>query len=188
MLLFQEREFSGPVLEQQKEYVSGGIRSEPRRIVNHRIVQRFAKKTESTWSNKISEETTHVIMKTDEDLVCERTLKYFLGIAAQKWVVSYQWIEQSLKAGRILNEEDFEVKGDVINGRSHQGPKRARESPAGKNSSAVVIVQPDAWMEDAACQGLPPQCGATVVLREWVLDSIACYQCQPFDEYIVQPM
>ncbi|XP_042331699.1 breast cancer type 1 susceptibility protein isoform X2 [Sceloporus undulatus] len=196
-----------------------------------RLVQRFARKTESTWSNKIVEETTHVVMKTDEDRVCERTLKYFLGIAAQKWVVSYQWIEHSLKAGRVLNEEDFEVKGDVINGRSHQGPKRARESPAGTlfkgleiccygpftdmlpeqlewmvelcgaslvkqphlfahatNSSAVVIVQPDAWIEDAACQGLPPQCSATVVLREWVLDSIACYQRQPFDEYIVQPM
>ncbi|XP_067326200.1 breast cancer type 1 susceptibility protein isoform X2 [Anolis sagrei] len=193
-----------------------------------RLVQRFVRKTESTWSNKMTEETTHVIMKTDEDRVCERTLKYFLGIAAQKWVVSYQWIEQSLQAERVLNEEDFEVRGDVINGRNHQGPKRSRESPPGKlfqgleiccygpftdmlpeqlewmvelcgaslvkqphlfahatNSSAVIVVQPDVWGEDAACQGLPPQCNATVVLREWVLDSVACYQRQPFDGYII---
>ncbi|KAJ7313450.1 hypothetical protein JRQ81_004831 [Phrynocephalus forsythii] len=198
------------------------------------VIQRFVRKTESIWSHKITEETTHVVMKTDEDLVCERTLKYFLGIAGQKWVVGYQWIEQSLKAGRVLNEEDFEVRGDVTNGRSHQGPKRARESPAGKlfqgleiccygpftdmlpeqlewmvelcgatlvrqphlfsrakhiaaaAAAAVVVVQPDAWMEDATCLEFPLHCGATVVSREWVLDSVACYQRQPFEDYVVQ--
>ncbi|NXS22117.1 BRCA1 protein, partial [Mystacornis crossleyi] len=56
----------------------------------HLVVQKFAKKTQSTLSNHITEGTTHVIMKTDEELVCERTLKYFLGIAGGKWVVSYQ--------------------------------------------------------------------------------------------------
>ncbi|KAJ6660544.1 hypothetical protein lerEdw1_017541 [Lerista edwardsae] len=191
-----------------------------------RLVQKFAKKTGSTWSNQLTEETTHVVMKTDEDLVCERTLKYFLGIAARKWVVSYHWIEHSLKNGRVPNEVEFEVKGDVVNGRSHEGPKRARESPAGKifqgleiccygpftdmlsgggegrllcycslilsvclsvcgtcseqlewmvelcgaslvkqphlfahatKSDAVVVVQPDAWVEAAACQGFELQ-------------------------------
>ncbi|XP_066485315.1 breast cancer type 1 susceptibility protein [Tiliqua scincoides] len=196
-----------------------------------RLVQKFAKKTGSTWSNQLTEETTHVVMKTDVDLVCERTLKYFLGIAAQKWVVSYHWIIQSLKKGSVLNEVDFEVKGDVVNGRSHEGPKRARESPAGKlfqgleiccygpftdmlseqlewmvvlcgaslvkqphlfaratKSDAVVVVQPDAWVEVAACQEILLQCGATVVAREWVLDSIACYQRQMFEKYMVQLM
>ncbi|XP_029139617.1 breast cancer type 1 susceptibility protein [Protobothrops mucrosquamatus] len=193
------------------------------------LVRKFAKKTESTWSNKITEETTHVIMKADEDLVCERTLKYFIGIAAQKWVLSYQWIIQSLEARRVLKEEDFEVRGDVINGRNHQGPKRARESPVGKlfqgleiccygpftdmlpeqlewivelcgaslvkqphlfahatNSTAVIVVQPDAWTEESTCQALPLQCSIAVVSREWVLDSVACYQCQSFSDYIFQ--
>uniref|UniRef100_A0A8D2LM07 BRCT domain-containing protein n=1 Tax=Varanus komodoensis TaxID=61221 RepID=A0A8D2LM07_VARKO len=35
--------------------------------------------------------------------------------------------------------------------------------------------------------GFPLECSATIVSREWVLDSVACYQRQPFDEYIEPP-
>uniref|UniRef100_A0A8C0QSE0 RING-type E3 ubiquitin transferase n=1 Tax=Chelonoidis abingdonii TaxID=106734 RepID=A0A8C0QSE0_CHEAB len=191
------------------------------------LVQKFARKTQSTLSNQITEGTTHVIMKTDMELVCERTLKYFLGIAGRKWVVSYEWIVQSFKEGRILDEYNFEVRGDVINGRNHEGPKRARQSQAGKlfkdfeiccygpftdmrtgdlewmvelcgasvvkqphlftqkaNSIAVIVAQPDAWLENAGCRAIQQKCTA-VVTREWVLDSVACYECQEFDTYLV---
>uniref|UniRef100_A0A674JGI1 RING-type E3 ubiquitin transferase n=1 Tax=Terrapene triunguis TaxID=2587831 RepID=A0A674JGI1_9SAUR len=191
------------------------------------LVQKFARKTQSTLSHQITEGTTHVIMKTDMELVCERTLKYFLGIAGRKWVVSYEWIVQSFKEGRILDEYDFEVRGDVINGRNHQGPKKARRSQAGKlfkdfeiccygpftdmrtgdlewmaelcgasvvkqphlfthkaNSTAVIVVQPDAWLENAGYRAIQQKCTA-VVTREWVLDSVACYECQEFDTYLV---
>ncbi|XP_041282516.1 breast cancer type 1 susceptibility protein [Onychostruthus taczanowskii] len=194
----------------------------------HLVVQKFVKKTQSTLSNHITEGTTHVIMKTDEELVCERTLKYFLGIAGGKWVVSYQWIIQSFKAGRILDEENFEVRGDVINGRNHQGPKRARQALTEKifkdfeicccgpftdmttehlewmvelcgasvvkqpdlftptaNSTAVVVVQPDAWKENMDCRAIQQHSKVAVVTREWVLDSVACYQCQELRAYLV---
>ncbi|XP_074979661.1 breast cancer type 1 susceptibility protein isoform X5 [Caretta caretta] len=191
------------------------------------LVQKFARKTQSTLSNQITEGTTHVIMKTDMELVCERTLKYFLGIAGRKWVVSYEWIVQSFKEGKILDEYDFEVRGDVINGRNHQGPKRARRSQTGKlfkdfeiccygpftdmrtgdlewmvelcgasvvkqphlfthkaNSTTVIVVQPDAWLENTGYRAIPQKCTA-MVTREWVLDSVACYECQEFDTYLV---
>ncbi|NXH57161.1 BRCA1 protein, partial [Rhabdornis inornatus] len=194
----------------------------------HLVVQKFVKKTQSTLSNHITEGTTHVIMKTDKELVCERTLKYFLGIAGGKWVVSYQWIIQSFKEGRILDEEPFEVRGDVINGRNHQGPKRARQALTGKifkdfeicccgpftdmntehlewmvelcgasvvkqpdlfshtaNSTAVVVVQPDAWKENVDYRAIQQQSNVAVVTREWVLDSVACYECQEFSAYLV---
>ncbi|NXP04454.1 BRCA1 protein, partial [Thinocorus orbignyianus] len=192
------------------------------------VVQKFARKTHSTLSNHITEETTHVIMKTDKELVCERTLKYFLGIAGRKWVVSYQWVIQSFKEGRILDEENFEVRGDVINGRNHQGPKRARQSLTEKifkgfeiccygpftdmttehlewmvelcgasvvkqlhlfsraaNSTAVVVVQPDAWRENTDYREIQGKNNVSMVTREWVLDSVACYQCQELGTYLV---
>ncbi|NWY47503.1 BRCA1 protein, partial [Sylvia atricapilla] len=194
----------------------------------HLVVQKFVKKTQSTLSNHITEGTTHVVMKTDEELVCERTLKYFLGIAGAKWVVSYQWIIQSFKEGRILDEENFEVRGDVINGRNHQGPKRARQALTGKifkdfeicccgpftdmttehlqwmvelcgasvvkqpdlfshtaNSTAVVVVQPDAWKEDMDYRAIQQLSNVAVVTREWVLDSVACYECQELSAYLM---
>ncbi|XP_068023215.1 breast cancer type 1 susceptibility protein isoform X1 [Melanerpes formicivorus] len=191
------------------------------------VVQKFARKTQSTLSTHITEGTTHVIMKTDKELVCERTLKYFLGIAGRKWVVSYQWVIQSFKEGRILDEENFEVRGDVVNGRNHQGPKRARESLTEKifkdfeicccgpftgmttehlewmvelcgasvvkqlhlfthtTNSAVVVVQPDAWMENTDYRAIQQKNNIAVVTREWVLDSVACYKCQELDAYLV---
>ncbi|XP_061222971.1 breast cancer type 1 susceptibility protein isoform X2 [Neopsephotus bourkii] len=194
----------------------------------HLVVQKFVRKTHSTLSNHVTEGTTHVIMKTDKELVCERTLKYFLGIAGRKWVVSYHWVIQSFEEGRILNEENFEVRGDVINGRNHQGPKRARQSLTKKifegfeiccygpftdmttehlewmvelcgasvvkqlhlfthppNSTAVVVVQPDAWMENTDYRAIQQKDNVAMVTREWVLDSVACYECQEFDAYLV---
>ncbi|NXL13029.1 BRCA1 protein, partial [Setophaga kirtlandii] len=213
---------ANPVGTRRKEMsivVSGLNHSE------HLMVQKFVKKTQSTLSNHITEGTTHVIMKTDEELVCERTLKYFLGIAGGRWVLGYQWIIQSFKAGRILDEENFEVRGDVINGRNHQGPRRARLALTGKifkdfeicccgpftdmtteqlqwmvelcgasvvkqpglftaNSTAVVVVQPDAWKENMD-YGAIQQSNVALVTREWVLDSVACYQCQELSAYLV---
>ncbi|XP_069809940.1 breast cancer type 1 susceptibility protein [Dendropsophus ebraccatus] len=115
--------FKSPVVSGQRNFslVTSGL-SQSEAI----LVHKFARKTQSVFSSHLTESTTHVIMRTDEQLVCERTLKYFLGIAGRKWVVSYEWIVQSFREGRILDEYDFEVKGDVINGRNHRGPRRSR--------------------------------------------------------------
>ncbi|KAF6092504.1 BRCA1 DNA repair associated [Phyllostomus discolor] len=162
------------------------------------------------------------------EFVCERTLKYFLGIAGGKWVVSYFWVTQSVKERKILDERDFEVRGDVINGRNHQGPKRARESQdrkifrgleiccygpftnmptdqlewmvrlcgaavvkepsaftVGEGTHRIVVTQPDAWAEDSGSHVIGQTCAAPVVTREWVLDSVALYQCQELGAYLV---
>ncbi|XP_003414318.3 breast cancer type 1 susceptibility protein [Loxodonta africana] len=192
------------------------------------LVHKFARKHHCTLTNQITEETTHVIMKTDADFVCERTLKYFLGIAGGKWVVSYFWVTQSIKERKMLDECDFEVRGDVVNGRNHQGPKRAREFQdrkifkgleiccygaftnmptdqlewmvqlcgasvvkeplsftLGTGTHPIVVVQPDAWTEDSGFHAIGQLCEAPVVTREWVLDSVALYQRQELDTYLI---
>uniref|UniRef100_A0A670IYQ3 BRCT domain-containing protein n=1 Tax=Podarcis muralis TaxID=64176 RepID=A0A670IYQ3_PODMU len=117
--------------------------------------------------------------------------------AGRKWVVSYHCkCEHSLKYLYSLPShscKDFEVRGDMINGRNHQGPKRARESPVGKwmveLSGASIVKEPRLFSHSTVSVGLilwVQRNGATVVSREWMLDSIACYQRQAFDEYIVQ--
>ncbi|XP_058417035.1 breast cancer type 1 susceptibility protein isoform X2 [Diceros bicornis minor] len=192
------------------------------------LVHKFARKHHITLTNLVTEETTHVIMKTDAEFVCERTLKYFLGIAGGKWVVSYFWVTQSIKERKMLDEHDFEVRGDVVNGRNHRGPKRARESQdrkifrgleiccygpftnmptdqlewmvhlcgasvvkepssftLGEGTHPIVVVQPDAWTEDSGFHVIGQMCEAPVVTREWVLDSVALYQCQELDTYLI---
>ncbi|KAJ8786843.1 hypothetical protein J1605_023275 [Eschrichtius robustus] len=166
------------------------------------LVHKFARKHHITLTNLITEETTHVIMKTG--------------------------VTQSIKERRMLDEHDFEVRGDVVNGRNHQGPKRARESQDRKifkgleiccygpftnmptdqlewmvhlcgasvvkepssftlsqGTQPIVVVQPDAWTEGGGFHVIGQMCEAPVVTREWVLDSVALYQCQELDTYLI---
>ncbi|XP_029068346.1 breast cancer type 1 susceptibility protein isoform X9 [Monodon monoceros] len=129
------------------------------------LVHKFARKHHITLTNLITEETTHVIMKTDAEFVCERTLKYFLGIAGGKWVVSYFWVTQSTKERKMLDEHDFEVRGDVVNGRNHQGPKRARESQDRKIFKGLEICcyGPFTNMPTDQLEWMVHLCGASVV-------------------------
>ncbi|XP_078385846.1 breast cancer type 1 susceptibility protein homolog isoform X2 [Cetorhinus maximus] len=193
------------------------------------LVGKFARKTGATFLTNFSPSTTHVIMKTDTDLVCERTLKYFMGIAGRRWVVSYQWIIECSRKGMVIDEHEFEVQGDVINGRNHNGPRKARKTVDGKlllshceiccfgsftgmsrdqlewmielcgasiikepylftyspNCPAVVVVQPDANPANTDYGAIQRQYNNIVVTREWILDSVACYQNQQLEAYLV---
>ncbi|KAL6083334.1 hypothetical protein STEG23_033029, partial [Scotinomys teguina] len=128
------------------------------------IVQKFAEKYHLSLTDVITEETTHIIIKTDADLVCERTLKYFLGIAGGKWIVSYSWVIRSIQERRLVDVHEFEVRGDVVTGRNHQGPKRSRESREKLfKGLKICCCEPFTNMPKDELERMLQLCGASVV-------------------------
>ncbi|KAF0305279.1 Breast cancer type 1 susceptibility [Amphibalanus amphitrite] len=68
---------------------------------------------------------THVIVRTGPRLEAGRTLKFLQGVAARAWLVAAAWVEDSLAAGRLLPEEDYEA---IDSATGEPGPRRARQT------------------------------------------------------------
>uniref|UniRef100_T1JA44 RING-type E3 ubiquitin transferase BRCA1 n=1 Tax=Strigamia maritima TaxID=126957 RepID=T1JA44_STRMM len=112
-----------PVEEDGKlSFVASGLNAQ-----EMKQVQDLARKIDADFRLKFSYDTSHVIVKTSRDFIANRTLKYLQGIASKCWLVSIDWVTDSLRVGRLHNEERYEVVGDRIQG-NHCGPKRSRVS------------------------------------------------------------
>ncbi|KAF7704894.1 hypothetical protein HF521_020180 [Silurus meridionalis] len=150
------------------------------------LVKKFARKMKAGVSSQVTPTTTHIIIKTDGDLVCERTLKYFQGIAGRKWMVSFLWISECFKHSKLLTEAPYEVCGDVVNGRDHNGPRKARTAHNLLMKGCEICFQGSFTdMTSDQMEVMVEQCGATVMKDPLMFsrkDQDICYQV-----VVVQP-
>ncbi|KOX71763.1 Breast cancer type 1 susceptibility protein like protein [Melipona quadrifasciata] len=78
---------------------------------------------DAIYQTQFNENVTHMVVKTDNNNGASKTLKYLQGIAHRKWVVSYQWVLDSLKEKRALNEELYEAVDCIT---LEAGPRKSR--------------------------------------------------------------
>jgi hypothetical protein len=56
------------------------------------------------------------------------TIKLFQSIARHLFIISPRWINDCLKANNIIDEMDYEIRGDLPFGRYHDGMRKSRLS------------------------------------------------------------
>lgn len=76
-------------------------------------------------------EVSHLLVSTTPNfIVKKRTMKYFEALLLKKEIISFDWIEACLKAGKLLSSTAFKIKGDEIG--LKQGKREKNETDYSK--------------------------------------------------------
>ncbi|XP_043464676.1 breast cancer type 1 susceptibility protein homolog isoform X2 [Leptopilina heterotoma] len=87
-------------------------------------VKNLCELVDADFIGRFNSTATHVIVKVvGQRNTAEKTLKYLQGIAYGKWIVSIDWVSDSLQRKELLNEDKYEV---VDNLTLEEGPKKSR--------------------------------------------------------------
>ncbi|XP_043588813.1 breast cancer type 1 susceptibility protein homolog isoform X2 [Bombus pyrosoma] len=87
------------------------------------LVKKLTQMLDGRYLAQFDKDVTHVIVKADKNNGASNTLKYLQGIVHRKWIVSYQWVVDSVKEKRLVNEEPYEV---VDSKTLEEGPRKSR--------------------------------------------------------------
>ncbi len=84
---------------------------------------------EMAISDCVDNHTTHLIIGNEEKpLLCPLTMKLFHSIARHLYIISYRWITDCLKQNQIIDETNYEIRGDIPFGEYHDGMRNSRLS------------------------------------------------------------
>ncbi|XP_059046426.1 breast cancer type 1 susceptibility protein homolog [Achroia grisella] len=74
------------------------------------------------YTDKYTKDLTHLVVGVDDENRSQRSVKYMCALAASKWIVSFEWVQNCLKSNQIVKEEQYEA----LDGTGEPGPKRSR--------------------------------------------------------------
>lgn len=72
-----------------------------------RLVKLFCQRFSVSLLDRISSETTHLVVKTDRKNRTARTFKYLQAIVNSICVIPIEWVQACIDANEILNEVSF---------------------------------------------------------------------------------
>ncbi|WAQ93496.1 BRCA1-like protein [Mya arenaria] len=153
-------------------------------------IKSLAAQNEAKFFSKFNTSVTHVIVKPaeEDDRLCERTLKFFQGLAHKCWILNYFWVTDSRQVGYLLPEGQYEIQGDTAHGHTHQGPQRSRLSKHNifQNITCFLIGDNDFLTRDSLIE-LIVTCGGRVLtdprdVRKGQGSKVVCVTCTDMEE------
>ncbi|EGG14480.1 hypothetical protein DFA_12254 [Cavenderia fasciculata] len=79
------------------------------------------------YVTSFDQSVTHIVCATEEQgQMAKRTIKYQMGVAKGLWIVSFDWILESLNEQKWLDEDAYEIQGDEQSG-IQGSPNKARQ-------------------------------------------------------------
>ncbi|CAO3568513.1 unnamed protein product [Mortierella alpina] len=94
-------------------------------------METVAKSLRAKVTDDIHIPATHVVMDMTQEQSrngCGRTVKFFLGVLRACWVLRYEWIDASMRAGYWVDEEQYQIFDNEM---GCNAPKRSRASQLG---------------------------------------------------------
>lgn len=73
--------------------------------------------------------TTHLVIGLEKQpLLCPLTMKLFYAMTRHLYIITFRWITDCIKQNRIIDETNYEVRGDIPFGKYHDGMRKSRLS------------------------------------------------------------
>ncbi|CAF0848157.1 unnamed protein product [Didymodactylos carnosus] len=104
-------------------------------------LKEFCTRFEVKMSQVVDQTTTHLITdEEDNSLICPLSKKVIQAVARHMYVISYRWINQCLVKNKIIDEKNYEIRGDLTLSSDHNGMQRSRLNVLPKTIPSTLLL------------------------------------------------